>query len=369
MAQERWRLNDSSYTVGTAITRDGTSAGNSEWLMVPRGTAASSTTSSWEGSRALLTPNPAAGNVRFYQTNGSTDLTAGIYIADMLVFIPTGVTGAIQLGVCANDTAVEYSWAELVASGGNYSVSVKSYDPVNLTQTRAAAVTAGAVNAWCRVRVTTTAKAVLQAELWTGSALPQPDGTNENATATATTTQWAGGTFANWQYLLLYGDASPSDIRIDDVTFNSNSNPTRTPPNVQAAISGTGTATSAATRTMPIGATPSATGTVTADAGRGMTITATTLSGAGSVSADASVITTHNAEVYLTATGALDAPGTSVQRGMTAALVGYGNTFSVAATNTAAALVGVGAVTAKVRIEGETTPGRLYGRVIKPTID
>jgi hypothetical protein len=373
MAQERWRLDNTTYTAGAAVARDGTSAGNSEWLLVlPTGTGPNTTTSSYEGSRALLTNDPpGAGNglLRFRQTNTSTNPAAGAYYIDLMVFIPTGVTGSISLGVCNNDTAVEYSWVELVASGGNYQATVKSYDNGAGTVTRAGPATAGAINAWCRVRILTTAKGVAQAELWTGSALPGTDGANENATATASTTNWNGGTFANWQYINLYGDQPAGSIRLDDVLFNSSTAPSRQPPNVQAAITGTGTVTAASTATRLIGATPSGTGTITAAAGRTSAIQASALSVAGSVSADAAVITTHNAEAYLTATGALDAPGTSVQRGMTAALVGYGNTFSVAATNTAAALVGVGAVTAKVRIEGETTPGRLYGRVIKPTID
>jgi len=368
MAQERWRLDDTSYAAGTAITRDGTSAGNNNYLLVPvlGGNAPSSTTSSWEGSRALLT-TATTSPIFFRYSSNTIHVTPGAYFIDFLVFIPTAVTGAITLGLCSNDPAVEYSWAKLVASGGNYTIALESYDPVNGTVTRAAAVTAGAINAWCRVRIKTTQFGVNKAELWTGSELPTDAvGGNEGATPTAATTTWNGGSFSNWVSLALNGDAPPADIRIDDVLFNVDTAPTRLPQNVQAALSETATLTSTATRTLPVSGALSATNTLTALAGKVVTAQAD-LTTTATASSDAAVITTHNAEAYLAATAAT-AIGTGLTRGMVADLVTAATLNGTAATNTAAQLVAAAAMTAKVRIEGETTPGTLRSRVITNTI-
>lgn len=239
MAQERWRLEQSSYIAGAEIDRDGTSAAASDWaLAFPLGgNLPSTSTSSWEGSRCILTTATSSA-LGVHQVFVPAAPAANIYYLDFMVFIPTGVTGSIGLGLCGNNTAVEYSWVELVASGGNYQATIKSYDSVNLTQTRAAAITAGAVNNWCRVRILTTAKAVAGVELWTGSALPLPDGTNENATPTAASAIWSGGSFANWLSISVFGGSPAADIRIDDVLFDLYSPPTRVDPNAAREFAG-----------------------------------------------------------------------------------------------------------------------------------
>jgi hypothetical protein len=239
MGQERWRLQQSSYIAGAEIDRDGTSALTSDWVLAfpLGGNVPSTTTSAWEGSRCILT-TATSSELKVCQVFVPAAPAANIYQLDFLVFIPTSVTGSISLGVCGNTTTSEYSWVELVQAGGNYQATVKSYDPVNGVATRASAVTAGAVNNWCRVRIVTTAKAVSYAELWTGSALPLPDGTNELASPTATTAAWSGGTFSNWLSISVFGDSPPADIRIDDVLFDLFAPPTRVDPNAAREFTG-----------------------------------------------------------------------------------------------------------------------------------
>ena len=368
MPQERWRFNDTSYSSNTNVTSDGT---NYFLFVNPTDGTLSTTTSSWEGARALVAKTSGNSPV-FTKNSGGSAIDSGTYYADVMFYIDSSETNGNgwNLFLTANDGTVDYSWLNCSKNGsGNYEFKIQSYSPTPGLETHYTLTTSQACGSWVRLKVKINTKCVEWVRFWNAATVATMDavGTNENATVTNSTEAspvTTFGTGANWLAVApLTADATTTTARFDDLLFGNTSSLTRVPPNINAAASETASATAAATTTRVLAGAESVTATADATAGLALTAAgAPSITAAGS--ADAAVLTTHNAEAASTITvGTTDA--LSLTQGMVAASTITASSVGTMASDTDANGAVQAIATARIVIEGETSPGFLYATVAK----
>ena len=238
MAQERWRFNDVSYASNTTLTRDGTSY---HILTNVTNGDLSTTTSSWEGSRALIAKTSGNG-ARFRLANNTGDLGAlypptKTYYADFLWYINSSETNGNfwNLFLTGNDASLHYSWLNCSKnSSGNYEFKIQSWDQVSaVVTTHATLSTTQACGSWVRLNIKINPICVERIRFWNAAAVATMDsnGTNENATYTNSTEMYPVTTFGwgvEWTNLVFCsGDASATTARVDDLLFGDTESLTR----------------------------------------------------------------------------------------------------------------------------------------------
>ena len=315
MASEQWLLNDTSVANGAYWT----AAGATYKLKNTTGATKNRVTSSptpIEGSGCYASdPN----NNRFiFETSASVNFTGTNYI-DFYVYFASTITGNVNaLIATGNDTAVEYSWANVKADGA---MEFGSFDLI--FGTRSWVTTSSGVfpdNEWVRVQVFSNANGVNTFRLFKGLNL---NGTSPDTTITKN----FNGVFGSYEALVIAqnnnGDANT--FYFDSIKFDNTDYPTR----LQVTGSPTGTATgTAAMSNARVGAgTGTGTATGTGAASRGQ-----------SVEGSASV--TASGTAAMSSTQAMSASGTGTATGTAAGSITAVVTIDGAGTATASATAG-----------------------------
>lgn len=231
MAQTRWRFNDTSYASNTTVTREGTA-----YHLRTNSTdgGLSTTTSSWEGARALVAKT--TGNApRFRNSNDTGDLTVGTYYADVMFYIDSSETNgnSWNLFLTINDPTVDYSWLNCAKNGsGNYEFKIQSYSPIPGSETHYTITTTQACGSWVRLKVKINTKCVEWVRFWNAAASPT-DAVGGNEGAAWTHTSEASplttfGTGAAWVNVVAFAaDATATTARYDDLLFGDTASLTR----------------------------------------------------------------------------------------------------------------------------------------------
>ena len=231
MAQTRWRFNDTSYASNADVTADGSS-----YRLRTNVTdgGLSTTTSSWEGARALVAKT--TGNAPRFQNSNGTDLTVGTYYADVLFYIDSSETNgnSWNLFVTSSDPTVDYSWLNCAKnSSGNYEFKIQSYSPIPGLQTHHTITTTQACGSWVRLRVKINSVCVEWVRFWNAAAVATMDANGANEGAIFTNSTEASplttfGTGANWVNVVAFGaDATATTARYDDLLFGDTESLTR----------------------------------------------------------------------------------------------------------------------------------------------
>jgi hypothetical protein len=233
VAQERWRFDDTSYASGVNVTRDG-SAYN--LFTNPTDGGLSTTTSSWEGARALTAKTSGNGPL-FLKNSGGFNVDNGTYYADVMVYIDSSETNGNSwtLFTTSNDVAVEYSWLNVGKNGsGNYEFKIQSYSPTPGVETHRTITSTQACGSWLRLWIKINPKCVEFMRVFLGADAPTDNvGGNELAPGSATHSTEGSplttfGTGSNWITLGAFGaDATATTARIDDLLFGDTSALTR----------------------------------------------------------------------------------------------------------------------------------------------
>jgi hypothetical protein len=352
MASEQWLLNDTSVANGAYWT----AAGATYKLKNTTGATKNRVTSSptpIEGSGCYASdPN----NNRFiFETSASVNFTGTNYI-DFYVYFASTITGNVNaLIATGNDTAVEYSWADVKPDGA---MEFSSFDLI--FGTRSWVTTSSGVfpdNEWVRVQVFSNANGVNTFRLFKGLNL---NGTSPDTTITKN----FNGVFGSYEVLVIgqnnNGDANT--FYFDSIKFDNTDYPTRLQVTGSPTGTATGTAAMSNARTLQASATGTATGTAAASNQRALAASATgtasgtaAMSSTQAMSASATATATGTAAGSITAVVTIDGAGT----GTASATAGASSTqlfagsATVTATGTADASIrpiatvdGVGTITA-----------------------
>ena len=333
MASEQWLLNDTSVANGAYWT----AAGATYKLKNTTGATKNRVTSSptpIEGSGCYASDPD---NNRFiFETSASVNFTGTNYI-DFYVYFSSTITGNVNaLIATGNDTAVEYSWANVKANGA---MEFGSYDAI--FGSRSWVTTSSGVfpdNEWVRVQVFSNANGVNTFRLFKGL--------NLNGTSPDTTiTKDFNGVFGSYEVLVIgqnnNGDANT--FYFDSIKFDNAAYPTRS---TAYTASASGTATASGTASLTKSLTGSATGTETATGTGAITYTANTTA-SSSITATGTAAGTKT--VSIDATSTITATGTAAASTTSPVLITA--TSSITATGTSAAnstqaLAGSGTITA-----------------------
>ena len=416
MASEQWLLNDTSVASGAYFTAVGSS-----YKLKNNNQTLSRTTSSptpYEGAGCyLFTTNNI---IREIQTSANGAVNGAKFV-DYYVYVPTGLDVVdYQFMLCANDGAVEYSWAAFFEDG---SIGFGSYDNVNgLVVTRVSSAGAITVGAWNRLAAKSDTYGILELKAFRGSNI-------NGSTADTTITSASYSSYGFSTYVLLGVNGGPGVTFFpyaDDIKFDTAAYPTRggtahtaagtatatasgtaamsNARTLQATATGTATGTAAASnqRTLAASATATATGTAAMSNARTLQASATgtatgtaaadvtslvTITAAATVTASgtASMLSTQamSASATITATGTavgsirpfvtVDGAGTVTATGTTtfnksqtlaasASATASATASLIAVTTIAAAATSTATATATLLI---TTPGSLYGNATK----
>lgn len=233
MPQERFRFNDTSYGNNVNVTSE---PGTTYFIRThPTDGTLSTTTSSWEGSRALVAKT--SGNQPEFRSSGNTSLLSGTYYADFLFYIDLSETNgnSWNLFLTSNDATVHYSWLNCAKNGsGNYEFKIQSYDQVSaVVTTHYTLTTTQACGSWVRLRVKINTICVEWVRFWNAAAVATMDalGTNENTIYTNSTEAFPVTTFGwgnPWENVRpVASDATATTARLDDLLFGDTTSLTR----------------------------------------------------------------------------------------------------------------------------------------------
>ena len=319
MASEQWLLNDTTVNSGAYFTAVGSS-----YKLKNNNQTRSRTTSSptpYEGAGCyLFTTN---NTVREIQTSANGDVNGAKFV-DYYVYVPTGLDVIdYQFMLCANDAAVQYSWAAFFEDG---SIGFGSYDNVyGLIVTRVSSAGAITVGAWNRLAAKSDAYGILELKAFRGSNV---NGSTADTTITTASYQSSLGFSAYVKLGVTGGPYVTYFPYVDDIKFDDTAYPTRGTAHTATAsstITATGTATMSSSRPASGSSTETATGTAAASNQR-------TLEGSASVTASATA--------EMSSTQVIGASGTGTATGTADAAVTALVTISGAGSATASATAG-----------------------------
>lgn len=315
MASEQWLLNDTSVADGAYWTAAGATYKLKNTTGVTKNRVTSSPTPI-EGSGCYASdPN----NNRFiFQTSASVNFTGTNYI-DFYVYFSSAITGNVNaLIATGSDTAVEYSWANVLANGA---MEFGSYD-TTFGERHWVTTSSGVFpdNEWVRVQVFSNANGVNTFRLFKGLNL---NGTSPDTTITKN----FNGVFGSYEVLVIgqnnNGDANT--FYFDSIKFDNTDYPTRLQASGSATATATGTASMSSSRVGAGSSTETATGTAAASNQRA-------LAGTSSVTASATAA--------MSLTQVIGASGTGTATGTAGAAVTALITISGAGTASASASAG-----------------------------
>lgn len=235
MAQESWRLDDTSVADGSTFTR----VGSSFHLYNNSGATVSRTTTS-------PTPIQGSGCYRFndastaffLRTSSGSELTAGVFYVDYYIYLPTTFNSDnYQLLVTGNDSTTEYGVASVFSDG---SIGWASYDiPNGFVQTPISAAGVVPKGEWVRVAVRTNSTGPSDIKIFKGK--------NINGT-TADTSISTAFYYNSWEWVgIACANASGSAPWFDSVILSDTAYPTRLEG--VASLSGTASSNSAVDKT------------------------------------------------------------------------------------------------------------------------
>jgi hypothetical protein len=359
MASEQWLMNDTSVANNayfTAVT------GGSYKLQNTFGSTRNRVTSSptpYEGAGCYASGTGNEGGIRF-RDSASADLSGATYYFDAYMYSKFDTADGNRAPIVfGNDSAAEYSWAELNV---DTSVSYGSYDPVN-GPLRSGTTATGKYpdDAWFRLQVKSNQYGANEIRFFVSNI----NGTTPDTTVASFNFNTSYG-FSTFEYISgLNGNGVTYPFYLDNIKFDNAAYPTRSTAHT-ADAAGTGTATGTAamsrSRTLQASATGTATGTAAASNQRALAASATgTASGTGAMSltqamsASGTGTATGTAAGSITAVVTIDGAGTgtaSATAGASSTQV-FAGSATVTATGTADASIrplvtvdGVGTITA-----------------------
>ena len=329
MASEQWLLNDTTVNSGAYFTAVGSS-----YKLKNNNQTRSRTTSSptpYEGAGCyLFTTN---NTVREIQTSANGDVNGAKFV-DYYVYVPTGLDVVdYQFMLCANDGAVEYSWAAFFEDG---SIGFGSYDGVyGLIVTRVSSAGAITVGAWNRLAAKSDTYGILELKAFRGSNI---NGSTADTTITTTSYQSSLGFSAYVKLGVTGGPFVTYFPYADDIKFDTAAYPTR---GTAYTASGTSTITATGTAAMSNARVGAGSGTGTAT-GAGAASRGRSVTGSASVTASATAA--------MSSTQVIGASGTGTASGSAAGAITAVVTISGSAT-----ITGTGTSTASVAMAQTAT--------------
>jgi len=327
MASEQWLLNDTSvanYAYFAAVT------GGSYKLQNTFGTTRNRVTSSptpYEGAGCYASGLGNEVTIRF-RSSASADLSGATYYFDSYIYCKTDVADGNRAPiVIGNDSAFQYSWAQLNV---DTSVSYGSYDTFNgalRSGTTATGITPN--DAWFRVQAKTNQYGINEMRFFVGSNI---NGTTPDTTVSSFNFNTSYG-FSTFEYITgLNGNGVTYPFYLDSIKFDNAAYPTRGTAHTAAGTAtatATGTAAMSNARTLQATATGTATGTAAASNQRTLAASASaTASGTAAMSSTQAM----SARGSVTATGTAAANVTSLVTVDASASVTASGTASMAST-------------------------------------